>query len=300
MHIRYLLGSLVAGAFASPVSNIEPRQAGAIFACTQPGTVAITFDDGPYIFTASVLDKLRDAGIKATFFVNGQNWANIYDNAGLVQRMVNEGHQVGSHTWSHADLATLDSNGITSQMTQLETALLSIIGKFPTYMRPPYFSYNSATLTTLGNLGYRVIHANIDTLDWQYNTPGTIGQSIAIFQNGIASGGSISLSHDVHQTTGDSLLPAMITAVKNRGLRAVTVGECLGDAAGNWYRTSRDGGGGTNPPGGGTTTPDGTCGGANGYRCPTESYKCCSQYSWCGDTAEHCGAGCNPAFGICW
>ncbi|MBE3044524.1 hypothetical protein IMZ48_18545 [Candidatus Bathyarchaeota archaeon] len=81
----------------------------------------------------------------------------------------------------------------------------------------------------------------------------------------------------------------------------MTVGECLGDAAGNWYRTSRDGGGdgggGEDP---GSETPDGTCGGANGYTCPSESYRCCSKWGYCGDSDEHCGSGCSPDFGICW
>lgn len=60
-------------------------------------------------------------------------------------------------SWAHADLATLDAAGITSQMTQLEDALSSIIGKIPTYMRPPYFSTNALVLQTVGNLGYHVI-----------------------------------------------------------------------------------------------------------------------------------------------
>lgn len=299
MYARYLLASLLVGAAvaAPPVGVI-------INDCTTPGTVALTFDDGPFIYTESVLNQLAAAGAKATFFVNGQNWGNIYDNAWLVQRMVNEGHQVGSHTWSHADLAGLDAAGITSEMTLLEDALLNIIGKFPTYMRPPYFSYNSATLQTLGNLGYHVIQASIDTLDWQYNTPGQIGQSVQIFQNGLNSGGTISLSHDVHQTTADTLVSGMINAVRSSGKRAVTVGECLGDAAANWYRTSRNGGGGggTNPPPGGNPGPgpDGSCGGPNGYTCPQNSYRCCSQWGYCGDSAEYCGGGCNPAYGICW
>lgn len=71
--------------------------------------------------------------------------------------MVNDGHQVGSHTWAHADLTTLDAAGITSQMTQLENALATIINKIPTYMRPPYFSTNGLVLSTLGSLGYHVI-----------------------------------------------------------------------------------------------------------------------------------------------
>lgn len=98
MQLRYLLTSLVASVVASPVANIEPRQNGVIYACTQPNTIALTFDDGPYIYTSTVLDKLKAAGMKATFFVNGQNWGNIYDNQAVVKRMIAEGHQIGSHT----------------------------------------------------------------------------------------------------------------------------------------------------------------------------------------------------------
>jgi peptidoglycan/xylan/chitin deacetylase (PgdA/CDA1 family) len=106
-------------------------------------------------------------------------------------------------------------------MTQLETALMNIIGKFPTYMRPPYFSYTQATLQTLGGLGYKVIDADIDTLDWQYNTAGGISQSINIFKNGLASGGTLALAHDVHSTTASPLTLEMIKAVKASGRRGV-------------------------------------------------------------------------------
>lgn len=96
---RYLISALAATAAAFPAANIQPRQAGQVyFGCSVPGTVALTFDDGPFMYTDGVLDALSAAGMKATFFLNGQNWANIYDYSSTVQRMVNEGHQVGSHT----------------------------------------------------------------------------------------------------------------------------------------------------------------------------------------------------------
>jgi peptidoglycan/xylan/chitin deacetylase (PgdA/CDA1 family) len=63
--------------------------------CYVPGTVALTFDDGPYIFTEELLDILAAYGAKATFFVNGYNLAN---NEWLLRRVVNEGHQLASHT----------------------------------------------------------------------------------------------------------------------------------------------------------------------------------------------------------
>lgn len=71
-----------------------------INSCTVPGTVALTFDDGPYIYTSQVLDTLKNNNVHATFFVNGDNWSNILsvNDEALVHRMIAEGHQIGSHT----------------------------------------------------------------------------------------------------------------------------------------------------------------------------------------------------------
>jgi peptidoglycan/xylan/chitin deacetylase (PgdA/CDA1 family) len=66
--------------------------------CTVAGVVAVSFDDGPAQYTDSILDKFKDAGQKATFFVNGLNYDSIYNYNSTIRRMVAEGHQVGSHT----------------------------------------------------------------------------------------------------------------------------------------------------------------------------------------------------------
>ncbi|KPM37025.1 hypothetical protein AK830_g9512 [Neonectria ditissima] len=245
MFVPYLLSALIVRAAASPVGDAHQRRQNipvgtAIFSCTVQNTVALTFDDGPFAYTEQMLDSLAEAGIKATFFINGDNWASIYDYQSTVNRMISDGHQVGSHTWDHPHLPELSPSEVRSQMTRLEDALIDIIGYFPTYMRPPFFEYNAETLETLGSLGYHVIHSDIDTQDWANNTPETIQNSVDLFIEELDAGGSISLAHDVHPTTANTLVPAMIAAVQERGLRAVTVGECLGDARANWYRTSRN------------------------------------------------------------
>jgi peptidoglycan/xylan/chitin deacetylase (PgdA/CDA1 family) len=106
----------------------------------------------------------------------------------------------------------------TTEMTELETAFMAIIGKFPYYMRPPYFATNPTVLQTMATLGYHVIQADVDTLDWEYDTPSTIGQSLTIYEDGINSGATIDLSHDPLQTTVETLLPAMIQFLKTKGL----------------------------------------------------------------------------------
>ncbi|GLI72361.1 hypothetical protein PoHVEF18_000533 [Penicillium ochrochloron] len=133
--------------------------------CTIPNTIAIAFDDGPYIYTEQVLDILANASIHATFFLNG-NWkGNIDELSHVVKRTFAEGHQIGSHSWSHLNLTTLPYNTILTEMTTLESAFLRILGFFPTYTRTPWLHVNELVLTALADLRYHVIGANIVTDD---------------------------------------------------------------------------------------------------------------------------------------
>lgn len=108
----------------------------------------------------------------------------------------------------------LDEAGTREEMTKVEDALLDIIGKFPTYMRPPFFEWDALNLEVLGELGYKVMWADLDTQDWQ----GNMDDSISIFESGIQNGGSLVLAHDVHETTAEVLVPAMISAIQEAGL----------------------------------------------------------------------------------
>lgn len=319
--------------YSSPtaLNKRAPPAGQLIYTCTVPGVVAPAFDDGPWIYTSGILDRMRAAGIKATWFVNGDNYDSIFNHQTTIRKMVADGHQVASHTWSHADLATLSVSQITSQMTQLEDALKTILGYFPRYMRPPYLSVNSQALTTLGQLGYVVIYGDLNTKDYLYQTPDTIGTAKQRFVDGLNAGQSIVEAHDPLELTARDLVDFMIETIVSRGLRTVTVGECLGDAPSAWYLTSRGGtstssssappssSSTTTPPASssstpttgttsqptptGTVSPNGRCGltgaGQNlGYVCPTG--KCCSRYGWCGTTDEYCASGsCQPSYGKC-
>ncbi|KAG8672652.1 hypothetical protein FPOAC2_06048 [Fusarium poae] len=218
----------------------------AIYSCTTPGTVALTFDDGPFVYTESVLDQLASVGFQATFFLNGYNLGNIQDYQSTVDRMINEGHQVASHTYGHPDLAGLNDYDVEQQMALLSNEFNQMIGKDPVYMRPPYFSFSDRTLQVLGRLGYKVVIADIDTNDWRYSSFGGAEPSLDSYNAGLSHGGSIVLMHDVHQNTVENILPLIIQATRRSGKRAVTVGECLGDPETNWYRVS--GGSGRGSP----------------------------------------------------
>jgi peptidoglycan/xylan/chitin deacetylase (PgdA/CDA1 family) len=208
--------------------------------------VALTFDDGPHVYTSDLLDLLKSNGVVATFFVNGQNWGddtiNSATKSALIRRMIADGHQVGSHTWNHPDLSTLSAADVTTQMTDLEAAFTSILGFSPTYMRPPYFSCGSTCLGVMNSLAYHVINCDLDTLDWAYNTADTIQTSVNIFNQAVVGSSPSSrswlpLAHDVHSTTVYTLTQAMITSFKAQGFQSATVGTCMGDPQSNWYRT---------------------------------------------------------------
>jgi peptidoglycan-N-acetylglucosamine deacetylase len=103
-------------------------------------------------------------------------------------------------------------------MTQLEAAYSSILGYFPSYMRPPYFYTNALVLQTLGGLGYHVIEADIDTLDYENATPALVQNAYNNFLTGINAGHKLELSHDVYATTVQTLAQEMINELKSKGL----------------------------------------------------------------------------------
>ena len=143
--------------------------------CKVPKTIAMTFDDGPSDHTADLLDILKKADAKATFFVSGNaNGRGAIDSTtkwtDVIKRMVQEGHQVGSHGWSHPDMGKIDANARKLDMVKNERALSNILGKYPTYMRPPYLQCSDAQgcLGDMQDLGYHVISYSHDSADWMY------------------------------------------------------------------------------------------------------------------------------------
>jgi peptidoglycan/xylan/chitin deacetylase (PgdA/CDA1 family) len=202
--------------------------------CTVPGTYAVTFDDGPWIYTENLREYLITQQVKATFFINGDNWANLWDPywGALLRRMVADGHQIASHTYDHPNLNATDSYRVYAELLLLEDAVRSNLGFAPRYMRPPFGLTNSETLQILGNLGYKVVIWNIDSNDWLYDNPTQQMAEIAPIVNAANStrDSFILLDHDT-KTTTEQWVEMLIPYLKSKGYDLVTVAECLGDTA---------------------------------------------------------------------
>ncbi|KAL6704800.1 hypothetical protein ACN47E_007604 [Coniothyrium glycines] len=288
-----------------------------IRSCTQPGVVAITYDDGPYIYTEQVMAKFEARGGRATFFVTGNNigkgaidetqkWREV------IQKMDANGHQVGSHTWTHQNLDLITQEQRIDQMTRNEMAIRNILGKYPTYMRPPYSAcVEQPCMDDMQTLGYVITSFDLDTDDYNQLTTEKIQIAKDNFKAGTDLTHHLSIAHDIHELTALNLTDYMLDYVYSKGLRAVTVGECMNDPKANWYRTSKaapftPSSSAPVPTPTGPTSTDGFCGAVgNGQSCI--SFKgidgladeCCSPYGYCGRTADHCGASCQPGFGKC-
>ncbi|KAB8239482.1 chitin deacetylase [Aspergillus alliaceus] len=218
----------------SGTANVATGQV--ITKCTRPGTVALTFDDGPSVYTNQLLDLLNEYGARSTFFMIGDG-SQAYPD--VIQRMRREGHQVASHTYDHPSLPSLSYDQTVQQMTRLEAVLQPAMGDIPTYMRPPYFDINDQVLGVMRDLGYKVITSSIDTKDYENNDHTRIDHSYEKFVNELNAGGSIVLAHDIHEQTVVNLARRMLEEIKARGLKMTTVGDCLGEPAEAWYRAGR-------------------------------------------------------------
>lgn len=285
--------------------------------CTVPGTVALTFDDGPDKYTCDLLDLLDRYDAKATFFITGvNNGKGAIDDPDhpwdkLIVRMRDSNHQIASHTWSHQDLSALSLDQLREQMLKNEAAFRNILGNFPSYMRPPYSRCGpeNGCLEEMSSLGYHVILYDIDTADYNHDSPDQIQISKDIFDRHMASSKAsenswLVIAHDVHEQTVHNLTEHMLKSLRANGYRAVTVGECLDDPKDFWYR--KDSHAPSDREYRNSTaiikniSVDGSCGVTANATCTGSQFgHCCSARNFCGNSLDHCGVGCQSEAGRC-
>lgn len=183
--------------------------------------IAMTFDDGPSpANTPKLLDLLKKKGLKATFFVIGENAAQYPD---IMKRIVAEGHEIADHSWSHPDFSKMSDEAVRSQIEKTQKAILDSTGMKATLLRPPYGSITSRQRQWLhDDFGFKIILWDVDPLDWKYRNSGRVGQEIV--KNTV--NGSIILAHDIHPTTV-AAMPQTFDELLAKGFKFVTVSELL-------------------------------------------------------------------------
>ena len=179
--------------------------------CNHLPCVALTFDDGPSVYTEGLLDILRRHQVKATFFILGKS-ARIQSET--VSRIFADGHQIGNHTWDHPNLTKLSAELIQQQLHQTDDIITQIVGQPTAHLRPPYGAYNDLVLAVSG---LPIIFWSVDPLDWRDRDADVVAARIIE-----SPAGAIILAHDIHKTTV-AAVPAIIEALRERGIHFVTV-----------------------------------------------------------------------------
>lgn len=191
---------------------------------TTSKVVALTFDDGSDGTNINkILDILSANNVKATFFLTGSGAKN---HPTWIKNISAKGHQLGNHSYSHPDFTKLTAAKMKSELDTTETTIKGITGKTTKpIFRAPFGASNASVLKAVGDAGYtHTIQWNIDTVDWKGVSSKQITDKVL---NNIVPG-SIVLMHTGAGASGTpGALPGMISKLKAKGYKFVTISELL-------------------------------------------------------------------------
>ncbi len=196
--------------------------------------VALTFDDGPNgSVTGRLLDILAEHNAKATFFVVGER---VSSHKKVLKRAYDEGHQIGSHSYSHQYFTKISDDEILKEIRDSLDAIESVIGVRPTILRLPGGSSNSHIMSILKDEGLPSIRWNVDPEDWKYRDSEIVAEHILSH----ISSGSIILLHDLYKTSVDAI-EIVLNELEGSDYEFVTIDELFPDIqAGKTYYSTRN------------------------------------------------------------
>jgi len=179
--------------------------------------IALTFDDGPHgECTGCLLDGLKARGVKATFFLMGQN---IEGNEELVRRMQEEGHLIGNHGYEHVQMTRAGQEKACQAVDRTGEMIAAITGQKPHYLRPPYGDWNE-DLECLMDM--TTVFWTVDSLDWKLQN----AQQIVRRVEKRVKEGDIILMHDIFPSSVDAAL-LLVDRLQEKGFRFVAVDELV-------------------------------------------------------------------------
>ena len=207
----------------------------------KPGKIALTFDDGPDpVWTPKILDILKQENVKAAFFVIGENGQ---ENPELVRRIVDEGHEIGNHSFTHPNLGEVPLQVTDLELNTTQRLIESLTGRSTRLFRAPYFGDAEpktpdevVPTVQAQKLGYISVGLHLDPDDWKLanddGSPHTADEMVdeIIKQASLTTPeerGSIVLLHDGggDRSATVEALPKIIHELRARGYEFTTVSD---------------------------------------------------------------------------
>ncbi len=187
--------------------------------------IALSFDDGPHPrYTSQILDILAEYDVKATFFLLGQE---VEEHPWLVQRIDNEGHEIGNHSFTHRNFVWLSWDEIIEEEIKPTGKLIEdITGDYPKLIRPPYGAISERQLESFGRTNYRIVNWSVDTGDYEEENQPEIIMARTHLQ---LHPGAIVLMHDGGGDRSNTveILPEFIEMLQREGFELTTVGDLI-------------------------------------------------------------------------
>lgn len=184
--------------------------------------IALTFDDGPDTMSPRYLDVLARLGVRATFFLVGENAARA---PGTVREYVRRGHEVGAHGWSHEVFAGMSRERLADEVARTAAALPPSRGR--PMIRPPRGRLSLTSLYRLARAGYTTVVWSVDSDDCRTMDPRAVERRLAPER---LSPGDVVLLHEQQPWTLEAL-PAVVHALRGAGFELVTVRELMESSA---------------------------------------------------------------------
>ena len=195
-----------------------------------PGKIALTFDDGPDAeWTPQILDILKAKNVHATFFVIG---GNAEANPELIQRMLDEGHELGNHTYTHPNLADTPAQAVSLELNATQRLIQALTGRSLVLFRPPYLgdaepgdTSEIVPVEIAQGLGYITLGEHIDPIDWALPGSDAIVSRVMydVEHPSADSRGNTILLHDAGGDRSQTVaaLPQLIDKLRAKGFQFV-------------------------------------------------------------------------------
>jgi len=192
--------------------------------------VALTFDDGPSpVWTPQILDALKKAGVKATFFMIGEHVEKYPE---IARRVAQEGHEIGNHTYGHQNLLYFNKQELKDEIKKNEKIIKGVTGVTTKYFRPPKAWLSKREKKKIKEMGYKIILWSLNSKDWvtfddkymiRYLVKNIRPGDIILFHD---SGGAFATEGgDRHETV--LAVSRLVEKLEEKGYRFVTISELL-------------------------------------------------------------------------